>query len=292
MKKQNIAPQILCRSRQGFSFMIGIRPAALAFDAVAPVFDARFGEWRSVTAQRDSVRHALLDVFPRGGRILDIGGGTGEDAAWLVGQGFKLLLTDASPAMVELAAAKLTPLGAGAKIVAAEDLEQFAECHVAAGGPVFDGAYSNFAPLNCVDDLRPVAKGLARLVKPGGAAMLVLFGTSAPGEIVIECLQGRMQQAFRRFRRKPVPAQIGGRQFTVRYHRAGAIRSAMQPWFKPVRRLGIGIFVPPSAAEPWISRHPAFLGFLETLDRMASRPFAMLGDHILYHFKRTRVKAP
>ena len=56
-----------------------------------------------------------------------------------------------------------------------------------------------------------------------------------------------------------------------RYHRARDIRIALQPWFKPVRRLGIGVFVPPSAAEPWISRHPRFLRALETFDRFAGR---------------------
>ena len=49
----------------------------------------------------------------------------------------------------------------------------------------------------------------------------------------------------------------------------------------------IGLFVPPSAAEPWISRHPRLLGLLEALDRGLSRPLAMLGDHVLYRFVRT-----
>ena len=67
---------------------------------------------------------------------------------------------------------------------------------------------------------------------------------------------------------------------------------AMRPWFRPVRRLGVGIFVPPSAAEPWISRHPRLLALLEVMDRLAERPFALLGDHILYQFERTAVPAP
>jgi ubiquinone/menaquinone biosynthesis C-methylase UbiE len=267
--------------------MTELRPAALAFDAVAPSFDNRFGEWQSVAAQRDQVRRALLGVFPKGGHILEIGGGTGDDAAWLAQRGFKLVLTDPSPTMVVLANRKLKPLRARAEIAAAEDLEAFADRHLAAGNARFDGVFSNFAPLNCVDDLTPVARGLARLVKPGGAVMLVLFGVASPGDILVETLRGRTHQAFRRFRRDAVPARLGGRHFTVRYHRARAICTAMGPWFKPVRRTGIGVFVPPSAAEPWISRHPRFLRVLEALDRLASRPLASLGDHILYHFQRT-----
>jgi len=272
--------------------MTALRPAALAFDAIAPIFDTRFGEWQSVAAQRRAVRLALLRAFPKGGCVLELGGGTGEDAMWLAQRGFRLLLTDVSPAMTEVAQGKLAPFGSHTEVVAAEDLDQFAERYLEAGGALFDGAFSNFAPLNCVEDLTPVARGLARLTKPGSSAVLVLFGIASPGEILVECLRGRPGQAFRRFRRDAVPARLGTRHFAVTYHRGHALAHAMQPWFRPVKKLGIGIFVPPSAAEPWISCHPRLLALLERMDRIAARSFAMFGDHILYQFERTAVAAP
>jgi SAM-dependent methyltransferase len=260
---------------------------ALAFDAVAAEFDSRFGGWKSVAAQRRAVRAALLRVFPARGRILEIGGGTGEDAAFLAAQGFETFLTDASPAMVALAQAKLAPFGALAKVAAAEQMEDFADQHLSSGEARFDGAFSNFAPLNCVTDLRPVACGLARLLKPGAPAMLVLFGTCCPGEMVTEMLRGRPHFAFRRFRRGAIPARLSGREFQVVYHRCGDLRRAFAPWFVMERRIGIGITVPPSAAEPWITRHPRLLATMEMLDRLLSRPLAILGDHVLYQFRRT-----
>ena len=168
-----------------------LRPAAIAFDAIAPVFDSRFGAWRSVAAQRSAVRAALLREFSAGRRVLELGGGTGEDAMFLAKFGFDMLLTDPSPAMVANAKAKLAPMGARAEIVAGEELEEFAASYLSAGGTMFDGAFSNFAPLNCIADLGPVARGLARLLKPGAPAMLVLFGTFCPGEIATEMLRGR-----------------------------------------------------------------------------------------------------
>jgi hypothetical protein len=57
--------------------------------------------------------------------------------------------------------------------------------------------------------------------------------------------------------------------------------------FRLARRRGIGVLVPPSAAEPTISRFPALLSALEAADRMLSRPLAVLGDHVLYDFERT-----
>lgn len=272
--------------------MTALRPAGLAFDAAAADFDARFGEWRSIAAQRLAVRRNLLRAFPTKGRILELGGGTGLDAAWLSHRGFRLLLTDISPAMVDIAGARLAPFDGEARQTALEDIELFADRHLNEGGTTFDGAFSNFAPLNCVAELAPVGRALARLLKPGASAMLVLFGTRSPGEVITETLCRRPRQAFRRLRLGSVAARLGGRQFHVTYHRGAALARAMHPWFRLAERRGIGIFVPPSAAEPWISRHPQLLSLLEKLDRLAECPLAALGDHILYHFERTEVAAP
>jgi hypothetical protein len=92
---------------------------------------------------------------------------------------------------------------------------------------------------------------------------------------------------FRRLARGEVTARLSGRAFSVRYHRRRKIVRAMAPWFDYEGRQGIGVLVPPSAAEPWISRHPRLLGALATGDRALAGPLAVLGDHILYRFVRT-----
>jgi ubiquinone/menaquinone biosynthesis C-methylase UbiE len=120
-----------------------LRPAALAFDTVAPTFDSRFGAWSSVTAQRRAVRAALLRRFPSRGRVLEVGGGTGEDATFLAELGFEVLLTDPSPTMVKLAQEKLAPLGSAAEITAGEEMEDFADRYLVTKRPLFDGVFSN-----------------------------------------------------------------------------------------------------------------------------------------------------
>src|ERR1700712_1750521 len=123
-----------------------LSPAAAAFDAVADRFDGRYGTWLSVAAQRRAVRAALADVFPVGSRLIEIGGGTGEDAEWLTRAGREVLLTDASPSMVRIAESKLLPLGAPQpRVLAAERLDAFANELEASGVAAFNGAYSNFA---------------------------------------------------------------------------------------------------------------------------------------------------
>ncbi|WP_188555176.1 class I SAM-dependent methyltransferase [Edaphobacter dinghuensis] len=267
-----------------------LRPAAAAFNTVAPIFDQRFGQWLSVAAQRCAVRTALLRRFPMGGHILELGGGTGEDGLFLAERGFNIFLTDPSPAMVSLAKAKLAPFGAQVEVAGGEDLEDLASRYLSTGGALFDGAFSNFAPLNCVVDLETVAYGLARLLKPGAAAMLVLFGTFCPGEMVTEVLRGRPHLALRRLSRVETPARLSKHAFHVIYHRRAALLRAFAPWFVLERRLGIGVMVPPSAAEPWISNHPRLLALAERMDRVVSRPMAIFGDHILYQFRRNAEK--
>jgi hypothetical protein len=78
----------------------------------------------------------------------------------------------------------------------------------------------------------------------------------------------------------------------VRYHRGSDVEHAFAPWFRLTGRRGVGIFVPPSAAEPWISRHPGLLATLERLDGAVSRTLAPLGDHVLYRLERTSARNP
>ncbi len=129
----------------GDAMMAGLRPAAIAFDAAAPTFDSRFASWQSVAAQRRAVRAELLRVFPKGkAGSLELGGGTGIDATFLAERGFEMLLTDPSPTMVELAKAKLVPLGSQAKIAAGEDMEEFAAKHLAEVGRNSMERFQNF----------------------------------------------------------------------------------------------------------------------------------------------------
>lgn len=230
------------------------------------------------------IRRELATAFLNRGRLIEIGGGTGEDALWLADRGHAVLMTDASPAMVAEASEKCGQR-VRTRVAAAEDFGELAT--ELEGEPQFDGAFSIFAGLNCVSDLNVFGRQIARLLCQGAPLMLVMFGTCCPGEMLVQALRGKPRNAFRRFGRGDVEARIDGRSFTVRYHRRRDLERMLSPWFRLEARRGIGVFVPPSAAEPWISSHPRLLRSLEALDRSVSRPLAALGDHILYKFVRT-----
>ncbi|HMA29407.1 MAG TPA: class I SAM-dependent methyltransferase [Thermoanaerobaculia bacterium] len=264
-------------------------PAAVrAFDALAPLFDERFSAWKSVAAQRRAVRRALLATFPEGSTLIELGGGTGEDALFLAQRGRRVFVTDGAPAMVARATEKARAAGAADRVaaerVSLEDLDAWA---AARKGTIFDGAFSNFASLNCVTEHVSVARGLAHVLPAGRRALLVVFGPFSPGEILVLLARGETRAAFRRLRRSAAPARVSGESFTVTYPSPKALATAFAPWFRLRGTRGVGIFVPPSSAEPVASRFPRLLGALERLDRLAARPLALLGDHVLLDFERT-----
>lgn len=264
-------------------------PAAVqAFDAVAPFFDSRFGGWKSVAAQRMAVRAELLKSFALGASLLELGGGTGEDALFLAERGYRVHLTDGSPAMIQRAQQKLVSAGleqaVSLQCLAIEDLSKLE-------GATFDGCFSNFAAFNCVEDFGVPARALARILAPQALALFVIFGPCCPGEILTLLLRGEGRRAFRRLSRHRVAARVGGHSFTVSYPSPRAFARSFAPWFSLRHIKGIGVFVPPSAAEPWITRHPRLLACMQRLDRLVSSALALLGDHIVVTLERTEVPA-
>ena len=270
----------------------GLPPAVRAFDALAGAFDERFGSWESVAAQRRAVRRALLDTFPEGASLIELGGGTGEDALFLARNGRRVLVTDGAPRMAARTSEKARAASLGGRVtaerVSLEELDVWARAYK---GAPFDGAFSNFASLNCVTDRRPVAQGLARLLPPGRRALLVVFGPCCPGEMLVLLARGKGRAAFRRLARTSAPARVGGESFTVTYPTPRALAREFAPWFQLRGTLGVGVFVPPSSAEPGVSRFPRLLGVLEALDRVFEKPLALLGDHVLLDFERTDAPA-
>lgn len=267
-----------------------------AFDAAAGRFDERFGHWQSVAAQRRAVREYLLNVFPSNASLLELGAGTGEDALCLLARGNRIVVTDGAPAMVARAAAKMRGAGyherAAVEQLVLEDVGVFAARRRAASAAPFDGVYSNFGALNCLADPTLLAAPLAALVRPRAPCVFVVFGPFSPGELVLQLFRGDLRAAVRRLRRGAVPAAIGGLEFTVWYRTPAAWTRAFAPWFHIRHVRGIGILVPPSAAEPGISRFPSLIRALEAADRWLAAPLALLGDQVLLHFERTDHPAP
>lgn len=251
------------------------------FEGRAATYDETFTRTAIGTRMRAAVWRRLDAAFAPGARVLELGCGTGEDAVHLAGQGVTVVATDPAAAMVREARAKADRAGVG-ELVTTQVLDAARLDEV--GGEPFDGAFSNFGALNCVDDLAPVAAGLSRLVRPGGPVLLCLLGRYVPWEWAWFLARGRRDAAFRRLAK-------GGAEWKglrVSYPPLRDLRRTFSPGFRFLGARAVGAFLPPSYAEAWAARHPRLLDALDALERRieALPPFPSLADHVLLELER------
>jgi ubiquinone/menaquinone biosynthesis C-methylase UbiE len=234
------------------------------FDRIAVRYDELWTTTAIGRAQRNLVWREMDALFQTGERILDIGCGTGEDAAHFVARGVTVYATDASPAMVQVARAR----GVAAVVLSAEELASI--------GATFDGAISNFGALNCVADLPAVAGSLAGLVRPGGRVAICLLGRFCAWETLYYGVRLHWKKAFRRWRGNRVPYQ----GIMVQYSSTVQFRAAFAPDFELRRWTGIGLLVPPS----FVKLPAALVGLLAACDGFLARLplLRALADHRLF----------
>ena len=265
-------------------------PRTAPFDAVAEEYDDRFTNSLIGRAQRQSVWSEMDRLFRPGQRVLEINCGTGVDAMHLFAKGIKVVACDASAEMIAVARRRLKAHAVQSHVnfrtLATEqigELEKEGLC---------DGVLSNFAGLNCVADLRCVARDLARLVRPGGKAILCLFGRFCLWEMLWYTLHGDFKKAFRRLGGKGVVANIGpGHSVLVRYPSVDSLCRDFAPHFRLVSWKGVGIAVPPSYLEPWAERFPRLFKFAAKIDPLLGQcpGFRALADHVVVVLERVEV---
>lgn len=268
----------------GSEVLVGETP----FDAVAEAYDDAFTNSRVGRAQRDAVWEELDRVFQPGQRVLEINCGTGVDAVHLASRGVEVLACDAAPRMIEVARRRLlrANLGAGAEFrtLATEEIGKLCE---AAPSRLFDGAFSNFAGLNCVEDLSAVARHLAQLLRPRARAVLCMFGPFCAWEVLWYLAHGKPRKAFRRLHSEGSLARLAeGSTVRVHYFSVRRLAGIFAPEFRLKQWKGVGVAVPPSYAEPLAQ--PFLLSLAARADRWLSHCPLLRGmaDHVLLTFER------
>jgi len=259
----------------------------MPFDAVAEEYDARFTNSLIGRAQRESVWLEMDRLFRPGQRVLEINCGTGVDALHLSARGIQVMACDASTEMIAVARRRSD----GSTLRNNVDfrtlaIEQISELEKK---ELYDGVLSNFAGLNCVADLRSVARDLARLVRPGGKAILCLFGRVCLWEMLWYTLHGDIKKAFRRLRAEGVTVNLTpGHSILVRYLSVGSLRRDFAEQFRLVSWKGAGIAVPPSYLEPWAERFPWLFKFAAKIDSLIAQcpGFRALADHVVVVLER------
>jgi len=257
-----------------------LRGETAAFDALAGDYDADFTASALGRTLRAMVWERYAAVFHGRPSLLELGCGTGEDAIWLAQRGHRVLATDASARMIDVATRKAAAAGVADRVrFLCLPMERLHELP----GETFDGVYSNFGAVNCVPRT-DLARILAARLHVGSALLWVVMGRYVPWEMAWYCAHGDPRRAFRRLRRRATV----WRGIDVTYPTPGQLARELRPYFCARHKSALGFALPPSYAARWLDRHPRLLDWFTRAERLAQRavPLAALSDHYIFEAER------
>jgi ubiquinone/menaquinone biosynthesis C-methylase UbiE len=263
-----------------------LRDTRDAFDSVAGDYDGPSGNNALIQDMRDEMWRWLGETFAPGDRLIDLGCGTGLDAVHLAKLGYRITATDWSPRMVARTTDRARRESVAGQIQAmtlgAHQLERLE------GQGTFHGAYSNLGPLNCVPDLANVARGCARLLKPGGALVFTVIGRVCPWEIVHYGWKRRWSRIKIRYSREVVPVGMNKHTIWTRYYTPRELYRAFERDFTLEHYRGVCIFAPPPYLTCVRDKHRSLYAWLWRIDRhIANWPLLRsMGDHFLIVMRR------
>lgn len=253
------------------------------FDVLAAGYDAGFGQSLTGRAQRHVSRVWLQQFLLYRGplRILEINCGTGDDALWLSSLGHYVVATDQSPLMIQEAAQKSAQVNLPLKPTFLTS--GFDQLGAILGEQRFDLVFSNFAGLNCVapHELVSLTKTLEGLLTDDGHLAAVIFGKYCWWETCYYLFKADARNAFRRWKHKPVVAQLTSNvQQPVFYYSVAEFVKSVRPLLLREKR-PVGLFIPPSYMEQSMQKHTRIFSLLVKLEKLM-RPGAAcsaLADH-------------
>jgi 2-polyprenyl-3-methyl-5-hydroxy-6-metoxy-1,4-benzoquinol methylase len=251
-----------------------------AFNRSAADYDGPSGNNVRIQRMRSQMWKTLTATFPRGARLLDLGCGTGIDAAYLASQGYRILATDWSQSMVERTRARINDNGlehsVSTRILGIQDLN---ELH----GETFDGIFSDLGPLNCAPDLYRAAQSCAALLRPGGRMIASVIGRFCPWESLYYIVHAKWRRAFLRYRSSVVPVPLNGETVWTRYFTPGQFYRAFAGDFELIHYRGLCLCAPPPYMVGVYERLPLMCDLADWLDdRVCALPVVRnAGDHFL-----------
>lgn len=258
---------------------------ARAFDAVALEYDSALGNNVLIQRMRKRLIDRIVATFPADGRLLDLGCGTGIDAADLAARGYEIVAIDSSRAMIERtqarAASENVESGVNAIYCGIHELEHLFPNE-------FDGMYSDLGPLNCIPDLHDASHKMARLLKPRGRIVASVIGKYCPWEFAFYAFRFNFARASVRLTSHSVPVPLAREKIWTRYYSPREFYRAFEEEFELKSLRALNLFMPPPYLAHVVERYVGLFAPLSFLDDLFSTyPLIRnLGDHFLIELQR------
>ena len=260
--------------------------AATAFSRQSVLFDNLYSGNAIIQYKRERVRKHVAQYLSPCSSILELNSGTGEDACWFAQQGHTVHATDISAGMQQVLQNKVSALGLSAMV--SSELISFTQLESLQQRTTYDMIFSNFAGLNCSNQLDKVLNSFSPLVKTGGIVTLVILPKFCLWEFLL-LFKGKFKTAFRRlFSNKGVKAHIEGEYFKCWYYNPSFIRKQLQKDFDLVAVEGLCSLVPPSYMEGFAEKHPGLFSFLKKKEDKWKRkwPWKSIGDYYIISLRK------
>jgi ubiquinone/menaquinone biosynthesis C-methylase UbiE len=260
--------------------------AEKAFSRQSAIFDDLYSSNAIIQYKRERVRRHVQQYLGFNNSILELNSGTGEDAFWFAGQGHRVHATDISEGMQDILKNKVTVSGFQQKI--STELISFTKLAALKNKEEYDMIFSNFAGLNCTDELGKVLDSFYPLLKPGGMVTLVLLPKFCLWEFLL-LFKGKFKTAFRRlFSKKGVTAHIEGTYFTCWYYDPSFIVRRLKGRFHLVCLEGLCTLAPPSYIAGFAEKYPKTYSFLKSKEERwkTKWPWRSIGDYYIISLQK------
>lgn len=260
--------------------------SAEAFSKQSAIFDEIYASNTIVSYKRERVRAHVLQYLQANSHILELNSGTGEDALFFSQQGHYVHATDIAAGMQNQLKQKVAQAGMQHQV--STELCSFTQLeHLQNQGP-YDLIFSNFAGLNCTNELDEVLMSFSSLLKPGGMATLVVLPKFCLWELLL-IFKGKFKTATRRlFSSKGTTAHIEGTYFKCWYYDPSYIVKQLNNTFDVLGIEGLCTIVPPSYIEGFAEKYPRIYRFLKAKeDKLKTTwPWKFIGDYYIISLKK------
>jgi ubiquinone/menaquinone biosynthesis C-methylase UbiE len=260
--------------------------AAKAFSKQAAIFDQYDASNTIIQYKRRRVRERVERELSPGSAILELNAGTGQDSVYFAALGHRVHATDIAPGMLEALRKKVEAQQLTGRVT--QELCSFTRLdRLHERGP-YDLIFSNFAGLNCTDELDKVLRSFPPLLKPGGRAVLVILPPFCLWETLL-LFKGKFRTAFRRFfAGAGVRSRVEGHYFKCWYYSPAYVTRCLRDSFEVTGLEGLCTLVPPSYIEHFAERYPGLYRLLckkEDRDK-GSWPWRNIGDYYIITLRK------